>query len=396
VKVLHLNTSDIVGGAARAAYRLHRGLLKSGVDSQMLVQKKHGDKISIVGPKTKPEKEWALLRPEIDKLPLKIFKNNQQGPWSVNWFPTNIVGKIKKINPDVVHLHWIGNGMISIRELSKIKKPIIWTMHDMWPFTGGFHLSSKYINHDGSWISKHILKQKIKYWRNLNLTLVSPSKWLAKQAKESKLFKDKEIEVIPNGLDTKVFKPIPHKIARNILNLPQDKKIILFGAMGIKDKNKGFDLLTTALKKIQQRVKTQDYLFLVFGGSRPQNNTRFKIKTKYLGRIYDEANLALIYSSANVFVIPSRQENLPNTIMEAMACGTTCVGFNIGGIPDMINHKKNGYLAKSLDVENLVKGINFCLSNKGLGSSARKKAENEYSLELQTKRYKKLYNKLVG
>ena len=402
MRVLHLNTNDIKGGAAIAAYRLHKGLSKTGIDSKMLVQKKHSDDPTVITPDFKLKKGWDLLKSEINKFPLRIFNTNQGGPWSINWLPTNIIKKIDKINPDIVHLHWIGNGFISIKEIGKIKKPIIWTMHDMWPFTGGFHLSNHYVNNDGSWISKQILKQKIKYWGNLNLTVVSPSTWLANQAKQSKLFKNKVIKVIPNCLDTQVFKPISTKIARNILNLPLGKKIILFGAMGInKDKNKGFDLLAEALMHFSKQIKDhENYLFTIFGGSRPKNSPIFKIKTKYLGRINDDTKLALIYSAADVFIIPSRQENLPNIIMEAMACTTPCVGFNIGGIPDMIDHKKNGYLAKPYYTKDLAKGIQWIIENrernKRLGKNARKKALKNYNQKNQAKKYKRLYQKLLS
>jgi glycosyltransferase involved in cell wall biosynthesis len=386
MKVLHLNTNDTTGGAARAAYKLHQGLLKNSDDN------------TIFGPETKLGKGWALVKPEIDKLPLKIFNTNQDGPWSVNWFPTSIVKKINEINPDIINLHWIGNGMVSIRELGKIKKPIVWTMHDKWPFTGGFHLSSEYINDDASWLSKRILNQKIKSWKKLNLTMVSPSNWLAELAQKSILLKEVDIKVIPNGLDTQVFKPISKKIARNILNLPLDKKIILFGAMGAtKNKNKGFDLLIKALHIFENGVTdANDYYFLIFGSSKPKKAPNFKINTNYLGKINDDITLSLIYSSANVAVIPSKQENLPYAVMESLSCGTPCVAFNIGGIPDMIDHLKNGYLARPYETDGLAKGIKYCLKNsEKLGENGRKKVVEEFTFRKQAKNYQLLYKSLL-
>jgi glycosyltransferase involved in cell wall biosynthesis len=394
MKILHINTNDISGGAARAAYRLHQGLLNEGINSMMLVQKKDSDDSTVIGPKTKLDKGWALIKPEIDKLPLKIFNTKQDGPWSVNWLPTNIIKKINQINPDIINLHWIGNGMISIRELGKIKKPVVWTMHDMWPFTGGFHYSQEFFNQDGSWISKNILNQKLKSWKGLNLTLVSPSKWLADLAVKSNLFKSTPTKVIPYGLDTNIFKPVKKEVATDILNLNSNKQYILFGAMNAtSDKRKGFQFLLPAIQELSKKIDKSKTELLVFGSSEPESPPKFNIKTNYLGRIYDDAILSLIYSISSVCVVPSLQDNLPNTVLESLSCGTPCIAFNIGGIPDMIDHHKNGYLVKLYDTKDLADGIKYCLDNsEKLGETGRKKVEKKYDLKTLAKNYIKLYS----
>lgn len=397
MKVLHINTSDISGGAARAAYRLSTALRKNGVESYMLAQKKLSDDVNVIGFQTKLGKGWSLVKPEIDKLPLKIFNTNQSGPWSVNWFPTNITKKIKEINPDIVNLHWIGNGMISIRELRKIKKPIVWTMHDMWPFSGGFHYSQKYINHDNSLISNLILKSKIKKWKDLNIYPVSPSEWLANLARKSKLFNSSEISVIPNGLNTTVFKPTDKKVAKRILNLKQNKKYILFGAMkATSDKRKGFQFLLPAIKKLSENINTSKFELLIFGASAPKKPPNFNMTTNYIGKVNSDVELSLMYSASNVTILPSVQDNLPNVVMESLSCGTPCVGFKIGGTPDMIDHKQNGYLAKPYKPTELAKGIFWCIKNtkrnRKLGINARNKVLKEYSLAVLSQNYIKLYH----
>jgi glycosyltransferase involved in cell wall biosynthesis len=227
----------------------------------------------------------------------------------------------------------------------------------MWAFTGGCHYNQecdRYINCCGAcpqlhsnknWdISRWVWQRKAKAWQNLNLTIVTPSQWLAKCAISSSILQNQKIKVIPYGLETQTYKPIERHLARKILNLPNNKQLILFGAMNAtSDLRKGFHLLQLALKSLRQAVCAEQFELVVFGASRPANEVDLSFKTHYLGRLSDDISLSLIYSSADVFVAPSIQDNLPNTVMESLACGTPCVAFNIGGMPEMIEHQKNGY-----------------------------------------------------
>jgi glycosyltransferase involved in cell wall biosynthesis len=232
------------------------------------------------------------------------------------------------------------------------------------------------------------------------LTIVTPSRWLADCARKSSLFHDLRIEVIPNGLDSQRYKPVEQKLARDLLNLPQDKQLILFGAMkATSDRRKGFHLLLPALQKLSQ-IQGQDRIELVvFGASEPREPPDFGFKVNYLGRLNDDISLALVYAAADVFVVPSLEDNLPNTVMESLACGTPCVAFKIGGMPDMIEHGQNGYLAQPYEIEDLAKGIAWVLEDRErygkLCDRDRQKVEQEFTLELQAHRYLSLYQELI-
>lgn len=412
MKIILVNANDISGGAAIAVYRLLKGLQQSGVEAEMLVQSKKSDDYSVIGPQTKWQKAFGKLRPIIDSIPVRFNKQRKKIIFSPAILPDNIFKKIQDINPDIVHLHWIAGGFIKIESLAKMKKPIVWTLHDSWAFTGGCHVPfecKKYIKNCGCCptlnsnkkkdLSYKILQRKRKSWKNLDLTIVTPSSWLGECAKKSSLFYKTQVEVIPNGIDLSRFKPIDKNIARDILCLPKDKKLILFGAMSaINDQNKGFYLLKQSFKKFQL-IGNKNIEFVIFGSSKPRNEENLGFKTHYLGRLNDEMSLALVYSTADVFIVPSIQENLPNTIMESLACGTPVVAFNVGGISDMIDHKRNGYFAKPFDTIDLAYGIKWVLEDntrlKELSKNARTKAINKFDVIKIAEKYKKLYEDIL-
>lgn len=413
MKSLILSTYDIQGGSARAAYRLHKGLHSIGVASQMLVQTKLSDDETVIAPLTKLNKGIAKLKPTLDGLPLQLHRQRDRAHYSLQWLPDAIAPTVAKIAPDVINLHWLNDGYIQIETIARLKKPIVWTLHDMWAFTGGCHYSQdcdRYTKSCGAcpqlhsrrnWDLSHWLwKRKAKAWKHLNLTIVTPSKWLAKCATSSSLFQEHRIEVIPNGLDIDRYKPISRKVARDLLNLPQDKQLILFGAMSATiDRRKGFHLLQLALKKLSESGWQENIELVVFGTSQPSAPLNLGLKPHYLGRLNDDISLALVYAAADVFVAPSIQDNLPNTVMEALACGTPCVAFKVGGMPDMIEHQKNGYLAQTFDSGDLALGIAWVLEDgdrhQQLSRRAREKAEQEFSLELQAQRYLTLFNQVL-
>ena len=412
IEPLLISSSDIDGGAARAAYRLHRGLKNIGVDSQMLVQNKQSDDYTVIGPVSKIDKGIGKLKPTLDGLPIQLYAHRDRSTYSVQWLPDNLAAQVAQINPDVIHLHWINGGYLKIETIARFKKPIIWTLHDMWAFTGGCHITKDCMNYTNSCgacpqlhsnkekdLSRWVWQRKAKAWQNLNLTIVTPSHWLAKCAASSSLLKNVRIEVIPNGLDTQQYKPIEKSVARSILSLPEDKQLILFGAMSAtSDPNKGFNFLQSALQNLSQSGWGEQVELVVFGSSQPKNPTELGLKSHYLGRLNDDISLSLVYAAADVFIAPSVQDNLPNTVMESLACSTPCVAFNIGGMPDMIDHQQNGYLAKPFDVEDLARGIAWVLEDEErlqkLGVNGREKVEQNYTLEIQANSYMSLYNEL--
>jgi len=414
MNVLLVSTYDIEGGAARAAYRLHQGLQGKGICSQMLVQDKSSNDVTVFAPKTRLDQGIARARLTLDALPLKFYRKRDSGTFSLQWLPDGIVPKITQLEPDIINLHWIGEAFLQAEAIAKFDKPLVWTLHDMWAFTGGCHYNQDCDRYTAScgacpqlgsskdWdLSRWVWQRKAKTWKDLNLTIVCPSSWLAECARTSSLFKDVPVEVIPYGLDTGKYKPLNRKVARELLHLPQDKQLVLFGALkATSDKRKGFHLLQPALQDLS-KSEWQDRLELViFGSSAPEKPPDLGFKTHYLGTLSDDLSLAVVYSAADVFVLPSTQDNLPNTVLEAIACGTPCVAFNIGGMPDMIEHQKNGYLAQPYKIEDLAQGIAWVLENKErhrkLGDRAREKAEQEFTLEIQARRYLSLFTEILS
>ena len=294
-------------------------------------------------------------------------------------------------------------------DIIKIKAPIVWSLHDMWAFTGGCHYDENCQGYKTSCgnckvlgsskendLSKKIFKSKEKKFPKINnLTIVGLSRWIHNCSKESILFKNKKIVNLPNPIDTNIFKPYNKKMARELWELPQNKKLILFGAMeATSNPRKGFAELSEAIKKLQ----TIDFELVVFGSNKPGIIKDFVFKTHYLGSLEDDRTLANLYSAVDVMVVPSLQENLSNAIMESLACGTPVVGFNIGGNCDMIEHKKNGYLALPYEPDSLKSGIDWVLNSKNynqLCQNARAKVMIEFDSVVVSKDYMRLYEDIL-
>ena len=413
MKISILSTSDKRGGAYAAAYRLHQGLNRIGLNSTMLVQLKESDDYNVIGSSNKIEKGLSIIKPTLDILPSQIFSRKVKTLYSIQWLPNNIKKKLMDISPDIINLHWVCGGFVPIESLNKFNQPIVWTLHDMWGFTGGCHYSGDckgYLKSCGAcpqlgsnhqWdLSRWTWKRKISAWKNLDLTIVTPSQWLADCARHSSLFHDLPIEVIPNGLNMKLYKPIDKQLARDLLNLPQDKQLILFGATSsTSDHRKGFHFLLPALEKLGQLPKSGNIELVIFGASEQKNSPNLNFKVNYLGNLNDDMSVVMAYSASDVFVAPSVEDNLPNTVMESISCGTPTVAFKIGGIPEMIEHQQNGYLAKPFDVNDLANGIHWVLDCKDrykkLCNYSRENAVKKFSIEIIAQKYSDLYQKIL-
>lgn len=388
MKILHLNTFDNRGGAARAAYRIHTALIQAGVSSIMMVGEKNSNDNSVI-PYTVPFKEKKI---SFAKKILSLDRNLNHVYRSCNIFPSGIHKIINELDIDIVNLHWIGHELISIPEIRKIKKNIVWTLHDMWPFSGSEHYNLNKKNKIS--VDNFIFKIKKIYWRKIEFHFISPSKWLSDSLYNSSIFHRKKCKIIPNCLDTDIFKPMEREKARNFFNIPLNKKIILFGASGGKNSyRKGYLYLKEAVEKISKDRK--DIECVVFGGKKDGIENINNIVIRNIGKVYDDNELSLLYSAADVFVTPSVIDNLPNTIMEAMSCGTPCVGFAVGGITEMIDHEINGVLSEPFDTNSLSQGIDWIISNNErqsqLGEEARKKVINNYCRTIIAEQYKKYY-----
>jgi glycosyltransferase involved in cell wall biosynthesis len=413
MKALIINTSDDYGGAAVASYRLFKGLRQIGVNSQMYVQNKTRSEFRIIAPASKIDKFLSFVRPFVDTIPLTFYKNRQESPWSPAWAPHSLSNIIHQVNPDIIHLNWICQGFIPVPEIGKMNKPVVWTMHDMWPFTGGCHYSDQCCKYEqgcgacpqlGSTrtrdLSSWVWGRKKRLWENLDLTIVSPSRWLAGCAQASSLFEKQKIVTIPNGLDLDRFKPVDKTISRNLLQLPPEKKLILFGAVSATtDKRKGIQFLFDALNDLAETGEFDHAEIVVFGSEKPEQEPATDYKINYLGNVPGDIALSLLYSAADVFIAPSLQEVFGLTVLESIACGTPVVAFDVGGIPDIIDHRKNGYLAQPFDSHDLARGISWVVSDetrwKSLSENCRSKAVANFDIASIARQYAKLYQEIL-
>lgn len=414
MKIVHLSQSDIEGGAARAAYKLHKALCEAGIDSHMLVQSKASGTYSITTPyNTHLKKIIAKIRPLIDRALLALFYRKRSKTLfspSILGF-SKIVDEINKINPDIIHLHWVCGGMMNMNDLSLLKNyPIIWSLCDMWPITGGCHYDDwcgNYVNNCGNCkvlgsnhkydLSHYVFnKKQITYKQLSSITFAAKSLWIKQCAENSPLCAGHNVIHLPNLIDTNLFSPIEMNIAKKILGLDIEKKYILFGADGAtSDPRKGFQQLTESL---QSFLDEKNIEFLVFGSEKPEKTIFSDNKIHYLGHIHDDITLKIIYCSASVMVVPSLQENLANTIMESLSCGTPVVAFDIGGNRDMIVHLKNGYLAEPFNVSDLTKGIQYILYSAEtikLSRNARETICTNFASHIMVNKYQNVYSKLL-
>jgi glycosyltransferase involved in cell wall biosynthesis len=410
MKILIVSTSDIQGGAARAAYRLHQSLLSQKIESQMLVQDKSCDDFTVISlSSTKVQKAFAKIRPIIDALPVKFYKTKTL--FSPNWIGTkSIINKINELKPDIVHLHWINGGMMRIEDISKINIPIVWTLHDNWLFTGGCHIMWKceeYKNDCGCCpvlesnkekdLSRKVFyRKKNEFTKIENMFIVSVSNWLNNCSKNSTLLKEKKHIILPNPIDTKIYKLFDKVKSRELWNLPKDRKLVLFGAnSATSDINKGFKPLSEAIDKFQRN----DIELVIFGSSQPKESQDFGFKTHYLGHLYDDVSLVTLYNAVDVMVVPSLQEAFGQTASESMSCGTPVVAFKATGLMDIVDHKINGYLAKPYDTTDLVNGIEWVLNNEyydKLCKNAREKVLQEFDSQIVAKKYIELYQDILN
>jgi len=410
MKVLQISTSAQLGGAGIAAYRLHKGLRSLGVASTMLVNTFRQREEFIVGPSSNLDKIAARFSPILDRIPGSFLKPPMDR-LSSSWLPDRLPARVRLLEPDVLNLHWVNDGFMRIETLPRFRQPVVWTLHDMWPFAGGEHYvgeSQRYkegytranrpANETGPDINRWIWNRKRKAWSRMSdMVIAAPSCWMAECATNSALFRGLRVEVMPNGIDHERFRPLEHAMARHMLGMPGDKKLLLFGAgSASSDRRKGFHLLAEAIRKLEQQVVPEDYELIVFGAA--SGDAAFRMKTHYLGNLQDEISIALVYAAADVFIAPSIEDNLPNTVLESLSCGTPVVAFRTGGIPDMVSHMENGYLAACFDTTDMAQGLKWILENKErwnrLSQEGRNTVESTFTLRHSAKRYRDLYMRL--
>lgn len=410
MRVLHVNLSDLSGGAAIAAWRLHQGLLNLDVDSQVLAYRI----IQKDDPRVHPLVSGN--RRQIYRIQLKLerwLSRFQQDPMafhcSPNFWTSPLVDRINALNPDLVHLHWVAAGILPLNALRKIKQPIVWTHHDMWPFCGAEHYSyderwrlgyskeSRSSEACGMDINRWAWERKRKAWRDVPITHIGPSRWMSECAQQSKLWKGvagNQFTVIPNGLDIQVFKPYPKEKARSELGLQQDTKVLLFGAHSVSSSIKGGDLLYSALQELEGELSGRCILVTFGGGA---FNVPAGYQHRHMGILSELKQITKLYNAADVMLVPSRLEAFGQTASESLACGTPVVCFETSGLRDIVIHQNSGYMAKPYDHHSFADGIRWCLAelDQGARGSIFEAAHARFDINLVANRYRRLYAKLT-
>jgi len=412
MKITHYS-GDSIGGAARAAYRLHRALIfENNNESRMVVRSKTNDDWRVTSPIGKLSRAVPNLWPLLDGMPIKLQRTTNHIPHSFSWLSTITAKSINNSDADLIHIHWACAGFLSIEQMARITRPMVWTLHDMWGFCGAEHLADdgpdarwrlgyKKTNrnslHGGIDIDRWVWQRKKKAWPR-PMTVITPSRWLADCARSSALMHDWDITVIPNTLDITIYKPVPKALAREILCLPLDAKLVLFGAIhGIRSPHKGWDLLQPALARVAELVPNVQGV--IFGQGEPQCPPLLGMPLHWLGHLHDDATLALLYSAADVMVVPSRQEAFGQTGSEAQACGCPVVAFNATGLKDIVEHGESGYLAEPYSSEDLAKGIEWvigkCEGRERLSVQARERAVQLWSHDVVAPQYLRVYQRAM-
>lgn len=416
MRILILSTFDTFGGAAIAAMRLNKALVRSGIHSTLLVQEKKGGEAHVAGIASNWfKKKAAFFRFALDRLQFSFYEKDKQArfQFSQATIGAHIENDMLIQQADVIHLHWINFGFLSIDSIQKIidtGKPIVITMHDMWYFTGGCHYSKACTNYietcgncypflrkpNPSDLSHTGWLEKQKVFQHTAITFVACSEWLAAKARTSSLLKDADILSIPNPINTAVFVDADKKGAQDFFKLAADKTYILFAAMKISDERKGFIYFKEALNILKSKLPADpnSVELLIFGQDDVRDFESIPFKVNSLGRLSDASVIAKAYAAANVFIIPSIEDNLPNTVMESLSCGTPVVGFDTGGIPEMIEHKKTGYLAAYKSAEDLANGIYWTLFQSPyneLCANSREQVTTYYDEEVVAAKYLQVY-----
>ena len=418
MRVLIINTSERTGGAAIAASRLMESLKNNGIKAKMLVRDKQTDQISVVGLKRSWRLVWHFLWERMVIWAANRFRRNHLFAVDIANCGTDITSLPEFRQADVIHLHYVNQGMLSLKGIRKIfdsGKPVVWTMHDMWPCTGICHHArecGRYRAHchhcpylyggggrrDLSW---RVYRRKQALYRGVPLTFVACSRWLEGRARQSGLLAGQTVLAIPNPINTNLFRPRPKAEARARRRLPQDRRLLLFGAAKATDKRKGVDFFVEACRILAEaHPEWRDTAGVVaFGSGSAALEGMLPFPVYVQDYVADEKEVVGLYNAVDVFVLPSLEENLPNMVMEAMACGVPCVAFQTGGVPEMVDHLHNGYVARCRDAGDLANGIRWVLEEggyEGLCEEARRKAVSCYAEDIVAKRYIGVYNRITG
>ena len=405
MKVLHLVAGELSGGAARGAYWLHQALCELGVDSKILTTARDnlGDQSVISLTNSLAGKLNFALRRRLGQLPIKIYRDRQTTTFNTGFDGFSITRHPAYAAADLVHLHWV-NGMVSTKMLRKLKKPVIWTLRDMWPFTGGCHQSmdcDRFTKDCGCCpqlgstrerdLTRFILRRK-KASLPEHLRIVGISQWMSERASQSTIFRGRDVTPISNNVDTRLFSPLPKKSAREVLGFDDDKKIVLVGAQDVSSVYKGFDLFLEALISLVD----ENLRVVLLGNASTEIPDLPGVTLVSLGSLSDPIALRLAYSAADVFAAPSRADAFGKMLVESMSCETPVVCFDATGPKDIVEHRINGYLAEPFSPLDFAQGIQWVLERSAeeyaeLCRSARARALQKFDTRVIAKEYLELY-----
>lgn len=409
MKVLHVVAGNLNGGAARGAYWLHLGLIEKGVDSRVLINRpdpRVSDRIITTAP-TRFRAFVSKVLANLDRFLLLFYPKRRRlifnsGLWGVDITKTQVYQEA-----DIIHLHWINGGFLSIKTLGKIKKPIVWTLRDMWPMTGGCHLAEalgcdRYRSGCGECVqlnssspndlTKKVVDLKLSEFPK-DIKVVAISEWLASCAKRSRVFKGFDVRAIDNNIDTTMFYSVDKQTARKRLKIDTEKHVVVIGSSDIHQFYKGFDKLLEALRYLD----SGKYLLVFFGSLTDEVCEATGFEYLNIGNISDDDLLREVYASGDVFVAPSIMDAFGKTLAESMACGTPVVCFDATGPGGIVSHKVDGYKAKPFEPEDLARGVEWvCQESHGcLSKRASDNAVIRFSKEVVATQYKDIYRLLV-
>lgn len=421
MKVAIVNRHDIKGGAAKAAFRIFQALRARGVDASMNVNSSKAEDTLISRPLSKAGEYISVARNVIGTGLARMLTANSGSTRSPAILPSRWPNRLNTSDNDIVNLHWINGEMLSVGDIAAIKKPIVWTLHDMWAFCGAEHYAEHrrwqdgYTRHNrmtdskGIDLDRFIWNKKKKLWQK-PIQIVTPSHWLAECVRSSALMHDWPVKVIHNAIDTDYWRPLDKLQARSALGFLSHENIIMFGAVGgSKDPRKGFELLKRALFHLKGQLNQT--LLVVVGQSNPEEPPDLGFPIHFTGHISSDDKLRELYCAADMVVIPSRQDNLPNMGVEALACGRPVVAFDCCGLPDLVKHRETGYLAQAFDCEDLAKGMAWVLAQKNsltgerdssgvflseLEAHSRQYAEYNFAYPVVAQQYAELFAYLKG
>jgi len=394
-------------------------LNNNGEKARMLVRDKDTGQITVVGLPRGLRHRWNFLWERWCIFVRLHFSRKHLFELDIANTGTDITRLREFQEADVIHLSWVNQGMLSLKGIRRILesgKPVVWTMHDFWPATGICHYPRTCREYSSGGcarcpylpggglerdLASRVWKKKERIWRRHNIVFVACSRWLAARARSATLLSGKQVAAIPNPIDTRVFRPCGRQEARMSLSLPQDKRLILFVSQRITDRRKGMEYFVEACKRLADShpEMTDGTGVVILGGHAGDYEGCLPFAVYPLGYVSDEKKIVDVYNAADIFVLPSLEDNLPNTIMEAMACGVPCVGFNVGGIPEMIDHRKNGYVAEYRNAADLAEGMAWTLDSSRYGSlcdAAVRKVSACYSQQSVALRYIEIYNQAIA